>query len=1273
MDEIDLASESGKQTADGHGTEMTDAMNSESTSGARNNELLSVTQQECAERIQWIFNTTLDAVVTIAEDGTVTDWNRQAESIFGWHRAEVLGRVLTDLIIPPRYCDAHRNGLSRFLKSGEGPALNQRLELSALRRNGEEFPIELTISPIRVGSQFEFCAFLRDIGERSRAAEQIALAHDLATRNLAEDAAAARKRAEQAEDRLNLALKSACVGTWSWDVEEDLIHWDDYIPALFGRETGTLPRTYDEFLTMVHPDDQNQLTCAVQRAVEDDVPFDTEYQVLWPDGSIHAVGARGKVYRDELGRALSMTGVCWDITDRERSERALAAANAQLAGVLDASTQVAIIATDINGLITVFNTGAQNLLGYSAEEMIGKQSPGVFHRMDEVIARGDELTRELGHRVEGFEVFVAYAKLGRFDRREWTYVRKDGSQFPVSLVVTAVRNTVGDVTGFLGLAEDITERKNSEERFRAMVEAAPTAMLVVNVSGDIVLINRQVEELFGYQRQELIGRSVEVLMPERFRAEHPALRQQFFRNSVPRDLEADLKLFAVRKDGFEFPVKVGLSPIESAEGQVMICGVMDMSDQQRTLDAIQQAKDAAEASNRAKSSFLANMSHEIRTPMNGIIGMAQLLSQTDLRSHQRDYLATVEESAHILLRLLNDILDFSKIEAGKLELECQDFRISECVARASQMLALRAAEKGLEMACRVSPEIPDHLRGDCGRLQQVLVNLLSNAVKFTDAGEVLLDVNVDSITPDTVCLHFTVRDTGIGIPADKQGRIFRPFEQAEESTTRRFGGTGLGLTISGQLVEMMQGRIWVESEFGCGSTFHFTAQFKISLDQHQHAPTELTKLKNLRVLVVDDNHTNRRILSEMLQYWQMQPIVADSAAAARRALQNADMQGRPVRLILLDHHMPGEDGFQFAESVCENLKQNQCPVMMISSGSTPVDAEQWQKYGISRFMTKPVIAAELLNEMLHLFGQFTTVVPQAAAAASDCLIQPRRILLVEDNEINRRVALGLLHARGHQVVVAENGKVAVDTFDAHEFDVILMDMQMPVMDGYEATASIRNRERQTGGHIPIVAMTAEALKGDRERCLEAGMDDYVAKPIVAAEMYQAIEQFPAVCLASDGGHLKAARDGSSRTEHASDLPDRVDLDTSLHIPSEAVAAEISALPKIDWKGVKELLACGIDELHAFVELVEKEIASQLAEVRSALVARDSKLLRRSAHSLKGSVNYFGDEELFQAAFALERSGREESFEGTAEQLATLEREVARFLAALAIGPPDSIF
>ena len=892
----------------------------------------------------------------------------------------------------------------------------------------------------------------------------------------------------------------------------------------------------------------------------------------------------------------------------------------------------------------------KELIGYSDDEF-----PNVFASFESRLHPDDHdwvlcvLDEHLKHRKPYDVEYRLQTKSG-----EYRWFRARGQ---------AVWNEVGEPQRMAGSITDVTEEHRLRERFRLAVEASPAALLMVQQDGRILMANSRGLTLFGYTEAELIGQPIELLVPQRFRAEHPARRDSFFKDPVQRAMGAELELLGVRKDGSEFPVKVGLSPVETAEGKAVICGVLDITDQKKTMEAMRQAKEAAESASRAKSSFLANMSHEIRTPMNGIIGMAQLLARTELRSHQRDYLATVDESAHILLRLLNDILDFSKIEAGKLELECVDFRISECVARATQMMVLRAAEKGLEIACRVAPEIPDHLRGDSGRIQQVLVNLLGNAVKFTEAGEIFVNVNAESITPDRVRLHISVSDTGIGIPADKLDQIFRPFEQAESSTTRRFGGTGLGLTISRQLVEMMHGRIWIDSEFGRGSTFHFTAEFGIAADQHRPAPAELDSLHELPVLVVDDNFTNRRILSEMLQHWHMQPVMADSAAAARQALQTAEASQRPIRLILLDHHMPGEDGIHFAESLRGTLKHGQCPIIMISSGTLPIDVNLGEKYGIGRFMTKPVIASELLNEVLHQFERFTTAKPQQPESAPPhLLIQPRRVLLVEDNEINRRVALGLLRSRGHQAVVAENGQEAVNALAEQEFDVVFMDMQMPVMDGYEATTEIRKREHQTGGHIPIVAMTAEALKGDRERCLAAGMDDYVVKPVDPAEMYRAIERFPALCLPADIGLREGESPGepSAAKQHGS---------AEASPPkNEILRTATETTPAVDWNVAKTRLGSSHAVLSEFVELVKAQAPVLIADLHRAIETRDVTLLRRSAHTLRGSVSYFGAEPLAQAALALEVLGRTESFDNATEFMATLELEFVRFQAALDLGP-----
>ena len=813
----------------------------------------------------------------------------------------------------------------------------------------------------------------------------------------------------------------------------------------------------------------------------------------------------------------------------------------------------------------------------------------------------------------------------------------------------AVWNEAGQAVRMAGSITDTTEARRLRERFRLSVEASPAALLMVTRDGRISLANSGALVTFGYMEEELLGQPIEVLIPERFRPGHPAKRNLFFQRPAARAMGAELELVALHKTGREFPVKVGLSPVQTEEGPAVICGVLDISDQKRALESMRVAKDAAESASRAKSSFLANMSHEIRTPMNGILGMAQLLAQTDLKVVQRDYLKTIDESAHILLRLLNDILDFSKIEAGKLELESIDFRLSECVARASQMMTLRAAEKGLDIVCRIAPEIPDHLKGDPGRLRQVLVNLLSNAVKFTETGELFVNVNVERADAETVRLLFSVSDTGIGIPADKLEQIFAPFEQAESSTTRRFGGTGLGLTITRQLVEMMRGQIRVESEEGRGSTFRFTAEFEIGPHNHVLQPVELKMLSGLPVLVVDDNVTNRRVFNELLMYWKMQPILVDSAEAARRAVTKAEQSGHPIRLILLDHMMPNEDGFHFVESLNQMNQGQHCPIIMISSANSPQDSERCQSLGIRRLLLKPVIASELLTEILHLFGDAPSVAATPYPVSDQFeAIQPRRVLLVEDNEINRRVATGLLAKRGHQFVCAENGKEAFDLIAEQEFDVVLMDMQMPVMDGYEATIAIRRREHQTGGHLPIIAMTAEALKGDRERCLEAGMDDYVSKPVDALEMYRAIEKFPAVCRADS-----RSMDEESALRSAAVEPSQ---------PSAASAA-------IDWSIAEQRIPGGREAVRELGQLFNEQSVKLMSELREAMASNNAVTLRRAAHTLKGSSVYFGAESLSQAALALEMIGRSDDLKDAPAAFEVLEAELTRMLAALNAGPP----
>ena len=529
----------------------------------------------------------------------------------------------------------------------------------------------------------------------------------------------------------------------------------------------------------------------------------------------------------------------------------------------------------------------------------------------------------------------------------------------------------------------------------------------------------------------------------------------------------------------------------------------------RELEELRSARAAAEAANRKKSEFLANMSHEIRTPINGIIGMTELTLTSECTREQREYLEIVRTSANVLLGILNDILDFSKIEAGKLQVEAVPFRLRDSLHDTLKLLALRAGQKDLELTCHVPAAIPDGVVGDPIRLRQVVVNLVGNAIKFTEKGEVAVEVAIDTLGGSEVELRFAVRDTGVGVPREQQSRIFGAFTQADGSTTRKFGGTGLGLAITAKLVRLMGGIIWLESEAGKGSTFFFTVRMGRWLIPQLEGTsrTERVCLEGLRVLVVDDNQTNRRILDETLRSWGLEPLLADGGEQALELAERAASSGERISLALLDVQMPDMDGYELARRL-QGGNLPDTPIIVLSSVGDELNARK-QAWGIAESLVKPVKQADLLESIERVLSSRQPTRPGSALPPPELAGRPVRVLVAEDSAVNQKLVSTILQRRGHTVTVTGNGLLAVAELERNAYDVVLMDVQMPEMGGLEATAMIRQRDQAEGRHTPIWAMTAHAMKGDRERCLESGMDGYITKPIRIDELLALVENLSA--------------------------------------------------------------------------------------------------------------------------------------------------------------------
>ena len=781
--------------------------------------------------------------------------------------------------------------------------------------------------------------------------------------------------------------------------------------------------------------------------------------------------------------------------------------------------------------------------------------------------------------------------------------------------------------------------KGSEQRYRRIVESTFDAFLAMGPGGQITDWNTQAEAMFGWSRSEAIGKNIgEVLLWEK-RVEGSKDTLQNMLAIENAGLQERIEVMAIHRDGYEFATEVAMSSLQIKDTTLFAAVVQDVTKRKKAEREKEEAMEAAERANRVKGEFLANMSHEIRTPLNGVIGMTDLALETELNREQRDYLETIKLSADSLLSVINAILDFSKIEVGKMNLEEVEFDLRECMEAALRTLALQADEKGLELLCEVGAEIPDTVKGDAGRLRQILVNLVGNAIKFTYEGEVALKVQLERTAGARVTLHFVVSDTGIGIAEDKLEAIFESFAQADTSTTREFGGTGLGLTISRRLVELMGGEIWIESELGTGSHFHFT----VDLERSEQKPVKsdviapLEMLLGVRVLVIDDNRTNRRILDGLLRNWGMEPLTVSSAAEALDLLTRTGGQEPPFQLIVTDRHMPKMDGFGMIEKLQQLGGSPTTTIMMLSSAGHGGDTSRCQELGIAAYLLKPVRKMELREAIAKVLMGKDSGASTTPIITRDLLDQERdpskclNILLAEDNLVNQKLALRLLEKRGHAVTVVGNGRDALYALGDRDFDLVLMDVQMPELDGISATIQLRAKEKLTGKHQVVVAMTALAMKSDRERCQAAGMDGYLAKPIRGPELDEVLET-------------------------------RV-----MEVSSAAAAA--AEIPVVTHQSVNadELLE-RLDGDHAFLaeltDLFRCDYPRQIQAIREGIEQNDTAGVKQASHALKGALFNLSAIAAGEMATRLEGLGVSGDWRNAKRTLHELEAELTRTMGSL---------
>jgi PAS domain S-box-containing protein len=987
------------------------------------------------------------------------------------------------------------------------------------------------------------------------------------------------------------------------------------------------------YAKILHPEDRERILAEYRRTRDTDEPFHAEYRMIARDGTVHWFHDEAAVIRDETGRPAYFHGFLLDITEQRKLAEALRSSEEQLRRQrqyfesLVEINPTAVVTVDRDGAVTSWNLAAEELFGYSRDEATGRN-------LDDLVV-GQDLRRQ----AVSYDEALRAGRFHTVTRR----ARRDGTLADVELIVVPVIEG-DDATGYLIIYHDISELQRQKQYYQSLLEASPTAIVTIDPDHKVTSWNPAAEKLFGYSREEAIGQDIDSLVANSEAVHHEAVQL----NRQAREAgQVRLTTRRTRKDGSLVDVDVRAVPIRVGDEMVGLYAIY------HDISELQRAREQAETATQAKSAFLAMMSHEIRTPMNAVIGMTGLLVDTELTPEQRSYAEVIRSSGEALMAIIDDILDFSKIEAGRLDLERRPFDLRSCVESALELVAASASGKGLELAYLVDQGLPSAVVGDATRLRQILINLLNNAIKFTDTGEVVLSVDGKALESGEEevgrwhRLHFAVRDSGIGIPKDRQSHLFESFSQVDASTTRRYGGTGLGLAISKRLCELMGGTIWVESQVGKGSTFHFTIQAEqapgLAPADRQGPPPQL---HGRRVLIVDDNATNRHILVRQAEAWGM--LARDTASPAQ-ALEWI-RRGDPFDLAILDMQMPEMDGVGLAEEIGRYRDARALPLLLLTSLSSREGVRGGVEFAAS--LTKPIKPSQLYDTLMNVLGA-TPAGVQATASREEPVERlaehvPLRILVAEDNVLNQQLALLVLQKLGYQAEVTANGLEALRALERERYDVVLMDVQMPTMDGLEATRHIHQRWPE-GRRPHVIAATASALQEEREACLAAGMDDYLSKPIRVDELAAALRR----CRPHVAPPLPAPADGSGEGAQVPPAPEPQGQ------PAVAGVLHPPALERL-----METIGDDRSLLTALIDTFLSDAPRLVEAARRGLEHGQTGEVRRAAHTLKSNGATFGASSLSGLSRQLEALARSGVLEGADDLIARIDAEYERVRIAL---------